>query len=359
MDLEAWFGRRGIALQALPGGGSVPLRFTEPWREHLATREQAGLFDFSFMGAWHFGGRSACQALARMQTRNLQALRPGRIAYTLMLDDEGGVVIDATVWRLDDDSYRLWAGRRGEAERIARLCPRLGAAAVPMLAAQAVLALQGPHSARVLARLIGAAVVHGLPYFGFTTACVDGFELCVGRLGYSGELGYEIIAEAAHGPALWQRLLALGAAHGIMECGFEAANSLRIEAGHILFSHELTGAPTPPALGLDRLVDLSAAGSFIGRDALRRRRFEVPKRRLVGLSIESAPPACAAGRSGGVVVSSECVSPALGRSIGMGWVDADAAPGDHLRSTDGRLVTVCRLPFRDPPRRRPRAPIAW
>ncbi len=375
MDLQAWFRRRGVELQALPGGGSVPLRFTDAVLEHHATREQVGLFDFSFMGAWHFSGRAACDALAQMQTRNLRALHPGRIAYTLMLNDAGGVVIDATVWRLAVDRYWLFAGRRDEAGRIAQLCRRLGVAVVPMIAPQAVLALQGPRSARLLAQLLGAASVRALPYFGFAMACVDGIEVCVGRLGYSGELGYEIIAAASHGPALWQRLVALGTGHGLLECGFEAADSLRIEAGHVLFSRELVAAPSPQALGLARLVDLNGAGPFIGREALRRQRFAAPSCRLVGLCFEAPGPAQPGGptpagcpelagrtrrtghpgRSGRVSVSSECESPTLHRPIGLGWVDADAAPGDRLRSMDGRLATVNRLPFRDAPRTRPRA----
>ena len=153
--------------------------------EHLATRRGAGLFDFSFMALHEFHGQGPAQ------TRDLDALAPGQIAYTLLLKDDGAVLIDATVWRLDAERYWLFAGRRGDyggRDRSGEL---------------AILALQGPASGRILARLIGADAVRALRYFRF----LEKDDLVIARIGFSGELGYELLVPAADAPALRQRLL--------------------------------------------------------------------------------------------------------------------------------------------------------
>ncbi len=287
MSLDAWFAARRIAMLDLPTGGRVPLRFGDAAAEHRATRTRAGLFDFSFMGAWDFAGSAACAALARMQTRNLRALPVGRIAYTLLLDERGVVVIDATVWRLAEDAYRLFTGRPADAARIAHHCEPFGVAPADRAGRDAVIAIQGPSSAIALARVIGRRPLEPLPWFGFTAAQAGGVPVMVGRLGYSGELGYEILVPRDRGAEVWQSLLAAGADEGLMECGFDAADTLRIECGYVLFTRELAANATPRELGLERLVDLSH-GPFTGRDALRRARHDAPARRLAGLAFTTA-----------------------------------------------------------------------
>jgi glycine cleavage system aminomethyltransferase T len=353
MTLDRWFASRRIALLDLATGGRVPKRFTDPAQEHRATRTRAGLFDFSFMGAWEFTGAAACAALARMQTRNLRALPVGRIAYTLLLDEHGAVVIDATVWRLGADAYRLFTGRPTDAARITRLCETFGVAPVERCGGAGVVARVGPGRAAVLARAIGRAAVEALPYFGFAEARAGEHAVLAGRIGYSGELGYELLVDATHGPALWELLRVAGEDVGIAECGFEAADALRIESGYVLFSHELAVRATPRELGLDRLVD-AGHGPFVGREAVRRARLVQPARQLVGLALApaAATPYSARRRA---TLTSACVSPTFGSTIGMGFVDATASPGDIVYAVDGRRAIVRRLPFYDPPRRRPRA----
>jgi aminomethyltransferase len=353
MALDAWFAGRRIAMLDLPTGGRVPLRFTDPVAEHRATRARAGLFDFSFMGAWDFAGPAACAALARMQTRNLRALPVGRIAYSLLLDERGVVVVDATVWRLADDTYRLFTGRPSDAARIWRACEPFGAVPVDRSGHDAVIAIQGPASAQVLARVIGRGAVAALPWFGFTAAQAGEHPVLAGRLGYSGELGYEILVDRARGADLWRSLLAAGADADVLECGFEAADTLRIECGYVLFTRELAAGATPRELGLERLVDLWH-GPFVGRDAVRRARGGTPTRRLAGLAFTPRPGTLHAVRRR-ATVTSECLAPTLGVPIALGCVDADAAPGDVVYTDDGRRALVRRLPFYDAPRLRTRA----
>ena len=283
--------------------------------EHLATRRAAGLFDFSFMGLYEFADRQAIQCA---QTRDAAALKIGQAAYTLILNDDGSVFNDATVWRLGAERFWLFTGRPSD-------FARFRGDARDRSGEHAILALQGPASGRILARLIGDQAVRALRYFHFSE--VNGMRVV--RLGYSGELGYELVLPRAGEAELRARL------SDVPACSFEAANSLRIEAGYVLFDREIDGRANPRELGLEWLV---AA----------RREFPV-RRRLVGLEIsgEGAPVAAAQ-------LTSECDSPTLGKRIGLGFAAPDARPGDPVRLGDGRAARVAPLPFYDPERRRPR-----
>jgi len=288
--------------------------------EHLATRSAAGLFDFSFMALYEFQGKSELQAL---QTRNLDALAPGQIAYALLLKEGGAVLIDATVWRLDEARFWLFTGKPGRHAGLDRS------------GQYAILALQGPASGRILSRLIGREAVRGLRYFHF----MEKDAMVIGRLGFSGELGYELLVPAAHGPRLSQALLEAGREAGILQCGWHAADSLRIEAGYVLFDREIDGRANPRELGLERLVEAPAL------------RFAAA-RRLVGLEIMAEPARADLALAS---VTSECLSPSLEKRIALGFAPPDSVrPGTLLRLADGRAARAARLPFHDPERRLPR-----
>jgi glycine cleavage system aminomethyltransferase T len=285
--------------------------------EHLGTRRAAGLFDFSFMSLYEFSG---VEALEGLQTRDLRRTAPGQIVYTLLLGPDGAVLIDATVWRLDERRFWLFTGKR------------VPAGGQDRSGEHAILALQGPASGAILARLIGEETVRSLRYFRF----VEKDAMLVGRLGFSGELGYELLVPASRGYEFRQRLLG----QGIPVCGWEAADSLRIESGYVLFDREIDGHANPRELGLERLVDD------------RNRRFPM-RRKLVGLEIleDTAGEAVPAA-----TVTSECRSPTLGKDIALAYTGPDrSAPGTMVRLAGGRAARVAALPFYDPERHRPRA----
>jgi aminomethyltransferase len=288
-----------------------------PREEHLATRRAAGLFDFSFMGLYEFDNKLELQAL---QTRYLDALVPGQIAYTLLLKGDRAVLIDATVWRLDAERFWLFTGKRsayGGRDRSGEF---------------AILSLQGPASGVILSRLIGKDAVLSLRYFRFGTFK----NVIAGRIGYSGELGYELLVPADEEPALRHRLHHLGAADGLRECTWAAADSLRIESGYVLFDREIDGRANPRELGLQRLVskerDFVLSRKLVGLEILdERRRADLPFAQI----------------------TSECFSPLLGRTLALGFVAPGVATGSLARTHD-RIARVAALPFYDPERRRPR-----
>jgi len=289
-----------------------------PAEQHLATRSAAGLFDFSFMGLFEF---SSEKALAALQTRDLGAMAAGQIAYTLLLNADGSVFNDATVWQMGGERFWMWTGRRSD-------YARFRGAARDRSGEFDVLALQGPQSGAILAGLFGREIISGLRYFRF----VQRNTLLIARLGYSGELGYELIVPAAERHGLWRLLVKAGAA----ECGVDAMNSLRIEAGYVLFDREIDGRANPRELGLERLVSTTTAFSLsrklVGLEMLENSKLEeLPKARL----------------------TSECFSPTFNKHLGLGF----ASPGTEgtVRLEDGRRARVVPLPFYDPERRRPRA----
>src|SRR5258706_2257078 len=241
---SAFLAGRSAAPLTLAPGITVPQYFSDPAGEHLATRRAAGLFDFSFMYCVEIAGAGSRDFLHALQTRTVDALARGRIAYTLLLRDDGSVLIDATVWRHDDECYWLFTGRRGDAEYIARAAREYAVRLTDRSRQQAVIALQGPASTRILERAVGDGGKHALRYFEFKKLEFAGQDCWVARIGYSGELGYELVIADAVAPQLWDALHTVGRDDGLRECGFAAANSLRIEAGHVLVTHELAAAAT-------------------------------------------------------------------------------------------------------------------
>jgi glycine cleavage system aminomethyltransferase T len=210
-----------------------------------------------------------------------------------------------------------------------------------------VLAIQGPESARVLGRHLGAPPA--LAYFGLREARLGGVAVTIGRLGYSGELGYELIVPTDAAGTLWREL-----ATDARECGFDAANSLRIESGYILFTNELAVPVTPFELGIERLVSFDGR-AFTGSEALRALRWRAPDRRLVGLDgfphrnfslLRELPRA---------EVTSRVRSPTFGRELALGFAPGEAAgPGALVSISDTEVGRICRLPFYDPGRVLPR-----
>lgn len=346
--LERAFRARAVALSGIEPGASVPDVFSDARAEHLATRRAAGLFDFSFMGLCELAGEGGLDVLQRLQTRNAARLVPGQLCYTLLLQEDGSVLSDATLWRVSGDRFWLFAGRRSDIARIPGLSP-----AADRSGECAVLALQGPASGVILARLAGEACVRGLRYFRFAPASVAGLDAVVGRLGYSGELGYELVLPAADAPALWNALREAGRSHGLLECGFTAADSLRIESGYVLFGHEIDQRADPYELGLGRLVEFDGR-DFQGAHALARRRHAAPARKLCALELADDYPALT--HLPRAQVTSECDSPVFRRRLALGFVAAaDADPGTRVALEDGRRARLVRLPAYDPCRRLPRA----
>lgn len=354
--LQSYFEWRRVPTLAIGPGVTVPQRFADPTAEHLATRQAAGLFDFSFMGCAEITGVEAGDYLDYLQTRNLAGLIPGRIAYTLLLREDGSVLSDATVWNLGGGRFALFVGRREDLAHIARLATGYSATVVDRSTDHAVIALQGLEARRILRECLAPEALPPVAYYGFASIALGCGHGWLARIGYSGESGFELIVPRDAARAWWERLVAAGKPFGLAECGFEAADTLRIEAGHLLFARELAAPVSPSELALERLVE-PYGRKFHGGAALRK----VPGKRLVGLlpysrgrlTLEQLMPAAGPPpsrlREGTAVVTSACFSPMLHAFVALGLV----SPGDHFPGTRVTLgeelyARVARLPFYDP-----------
>ena len=360
--LTAQFRARGIRLGRIEErAAETPLSFGDVRAEQRAARCAAGVFDFSFMGCFEVAGPEVAAYLARLQTRDLAQLAPDRLAYTLLLRDDGTVMIDATVWRLGPNRFRVVTGRRSDIDHLRAVAADFRVAIEDASERCGVIAVQGPNSAQLLVRC-GAGRMP--PRFGFARARLLGRDCTVARVGYTGELGYEVFIDPAHAAELWEGLVAAGRALGVIECGLEAVDALRIEAGFILFARELALPVTPYEIGCGRLV--GPQGLFLGARALAGRCRRTQSRILAGLvpsewnpdmgddvpAPPSAPPQKGAG-----IVTSLAYSALFERKIALGFVNpCDRYPGTRVRVQGGLRAAVTRLPFYDPVKRRARSP---
>lgn len=259
-------------------------------REALAVRMGVGLVDVSTLGKLELFGPDAVEFLERIYINRWRSLKIGRCRYGVMLREDGIVFDDGTTTRLANDHFFMTT-TTGQAPLVARrldyyrsvLWPELDLRIVNVTEQWAGIAIAGPNSRKVLARVVEGLDVSAetLPYMGYRTGSIGGVAVRVFRISFSGDLAYEIYAPAGFGVPLWERLMEAGAEHGITPYGIDALNTLRIEKGHVA-GGELDGRVTANDLGLGRMI--KPEGDFIGRRSLPRPGLCDPTRwQLVGL----------------------------------------------------------------------------
>lgn len=319
--------------------------YGDPWAEAAACRADAALFDFSFMARGRVRGPAALRAVEALQPRPMADLAPGRIRYAVRLDDRGAVAADLTVWRIDRETFEVMSGRP---EDIADLCA-MGADGKDLSAGTAVLSLQGPGSLAALKGLADVQAIARLPYFGFGAFQIADIDCLVGRLGYTGERGFEFILTGERREALWTAL-----AERARPAGFAAADILRIEAGFILFAHECRFGVSAAELGLGALGGAEPWPMRVRLIAFGADAAERPV-------LWHADPAVLPEGKDAIAISSACHSPRLGRTLGLGFVKTDARADliDFSNDADRRFtdIRLLPMPFFDPGKRRPRG--AW
>ncbi len=313
-------------------GFSMPVQYEGVKAEHAAVREGVGLFDVSHMGQLHFEGPGAIPSAERLVSSPVASLRPGRVRYGLLCNEEGGVVDDVTVYRQAEDRLFLCVNA-ANIEKDYRWCARHSTDDSGLRnrsAETSMLALQGPGSEALLEARADADVA-ALRRFRFVETKLAGVPVTLSRTGYTGSDGFEVYLPNEHAVGLWEELTAGGA----LPCGLGARDTLRLEAALPLYGHELDDTTSPLEAGLGRFVKLEAGG-FLGAEAIRARAEAGHPRRLVGFEMvgrgiaRAEYPIAHEGRSVGVVTSGS-PSPTLGKSIGLGYVPpALGEPGSRI-----------------------------
>ncbi|QHY98285.1 Aminomethyltransferase [Streptomyces sp. S4.7] len=319
-------------------GWDMPLRYASEREEHLAVRTKAGLFDLSHMGEITVTGSQAAEALDYALVGNIGSLAVGRARYTMICQEDGGILDDLIVYRLDshgEPEFMVVANASNAQVVLDELTGRAADFDVEVRDdrdAYALLAVQGPLSPGILAQLTDADLA-GLKYYAGLPGTVAGVPALIARTGYTGEDGFELFVEPRYAEGLWQALMAAGASAGLVPAGLSCRDTLRMEAGMPLYGQELNTGLTPFDAGLGRVVKFEKEGYFVGRTALEaaaERAESAPPRKLTGLVAEgrrvprAGYPVVAGGQVVGHVTSG-APSPTLGRPIAMAYVDASHA----------------------------------
>jgi aminomethyltransferase len=309
--------------------------------EHMACRQEAAIFDVSHLGTVRLVGPDAEAVLQRALTNNLSKIAPGRAQYSHLLDAQGSVLDDLIVWWVGEERFDVMPN----ASNTSRVLAAIGGRDVT--AERAVLAVQGPASREIVAKVFPGAAAVG--HFRVETLGWRGVPVVVGGTGYTGEDGVECAVPASLATELWEAVVAAGA----VPAGLGARDTLRLEAGLPLHGHELGPGITPLEAGLSWVVAWDKPGGFTGRDALVEQRQRGVQRVLRGVVGDGRQPLrsgyalMARGEHLGELTSGN-FSPVLGRGIGMGFLSPDVPDGAELEvAARGRDLPahVTRLPF--------------
>ena len=373
------------------GGWLMPVRYSSDLAEHRAVREAAGLFDISHMAEFLVTGPRAGDFLDDALAGRFSALPIGKATYSLVLTESGGIVDDVIVYRLGEEWFLVIANAGNRDAVGSALDERLRAFPAPTPASaadesgsfafvagaqprvedvsdvSALIALQGPRAAQILADVSGLELVappvgrDGVPEewavadlgsYAARGAAFAGTTVVVCRTGYTGEDGFELLIAADAAPALWDAVLEAGEPQGLIPAGPAARDPLRLEAGMPLYGHELGRHVRPAQAGLGRVVAMGK-DDFVGKAALAEAQ-DPAARVLVGLvsggrRAARAGYAVLAGDDIVGEVTSGALSPTLGHPIAMAFVDpAQAEPGTALAlDVRGTRIpaTVTALPF--------------
>jgi aminomethyltransferase len=320
--------------------------------EHKAVRERAGLFDVSHMGEFMVTGPKALDFVNRVTTNNASALAVGQVQYSSLLYDRGTFVDDCLVYRMAD-RIMLVVNASNAAKDWAHIQPHAASFDCELTDvgdSTALLALQGPMAQQVLQPLTDVEL-DPIDYYHFTRGTVAGApDVIVSRTGYTGEDGFELYFDPAHGATIWK---ALTADARVSPAGLGARDSLRLEMGMALYGNDIDDTVTPLEANLAWIVKLQK-GDFTGREALVRQKAEGITRKLVGFtSSEKVFPRhgyqvfCDGAPSG--IVCSGTMSPSLGIPIGTCYVPGGSAKEGSAIEIDvrGRRVgaSVVKMPF--------------
>src|SRR2546429_4869699 len=291
--LHAVHKRLGATMTSF-AGWQMPLRYASETAEHLAVRRAAGLFDLSHMGEIAVAGPGAGAALDYALVGNLSALRPGRARYTMICAEDGGVLDDLVVYRLDEDEFLVIANASKTDVVFESVCDRAAghdARVTDATGDYALVAIQGPEAAGILAPLAGGLNLGAIKYYAGAFGEVAGHRAWVARTGYTGEDGFEVFCRPADAVSIWEALVSAGAGAGLVPAGLAARDTLRLEAGMPLYGNELGPDVTPFEAGLGRVVKFDKPGEVIGREAPAAPAPSGPIPRLAGLTGPSRPDA--------------------------------------------------------------------
>jgi aminomethyltransferase len=336
------------------GGWMMPIEYpgSGVLIEHAAVRERVGIFDVSHLGKASVAGPGALEFLNTILTNDLKKIGDGSAQYTLLCDENGGVVDDLIVYRKSESDFFLVPNASNTTE-VVRIIQEKAPASLTVQNLHtefAVIAIQGPFAPQVLESL---GVNPDIEYMAFTHSKIGAAEVIVCRTGYTGELGFEILPKVSDSSLVWDRLVEAMKEFDGAICGLGARDTLRTEMGYPLHGHELSLEISPLEANTSWAVGWEK-DAFLGSKALKNQKVTGIKRRSMALkSLDKNIP-----RAGMVLkntdgelvgeVTSGTFSPTLKVGIALALVNVDIKVGDKLvieiRGREGS-VEVVKLPL--------------
>jgi aminomethyltransferase len=327
---------RRLGARMVPFAGyEMPVQYAGIVDEHNAVRQHAGMFDVSHMGRFEIHGPDAGRFLRYISTWDMTRLQPGEGHYSAACREDGGVLDDIYVFRLEPERFLVVVNASNAPKMKAWMKERIekwDARFIDRHASTAMVAVQGREALPRLREVIGDSFVSSLKPRRCAETEWRGHALFASRTGYTGEDGLELVVDAESGSELWSRLLEAG----VQPAGLGARDTLRLEAALLLYGNDMDEETKPWEVGLDWVVNLDDGADFIGRNALVGLKERGVSRELVCLRAEDRGimrSHCDIFRDGEGVgtITSGGYSPTLGVSIGMGFVPpALAAEGTEL-----------------------------
>ena len=262
-------------------------------REYWAIRNSAALIDVTPLMKYILKGPDASRLLNRVITRDMDKLKVGQVYYTPWCDDDGKMIDDGTISRLDETTFRMTSADPS-LRWLSMNAVGLKVEITEVTDQVAALSFQGPNTRAILNRCCETSV-DGLKYFRLMQNKIDGVPVTISRTGYTGDLGYEIWMDAGQALHIWDALMEAGCDHGITPVGILAMDMARVEAGLFMIEIDYTSTnhawieaqkSSPFELGLDWTVNLDKQGYFVGRRALEREKKEGSAWKLMGLEVE-------------------------------------------------------------------------
>jgi aminomethyltransferase len=355
--------------------------------EYNAIRNAAALIDITPLYKYLISGRDATRFVDRIITRDITKVARGQVIYCCWCDEQGKVIDDGTITRLDESRYR-WTAAEPNLRWFHQNALNMEVSIEDVSEQLAALALQGPTSGRLL-KAVAEAEISNLKYFRMTTGKIAGVPVDISRTGYTGDLGYEVWVDWNHALSVWDAISAAGSHFDLHPTGMLALDVARIEAGLLLLDVDYISARkalipahkySPYELGFGRMVHLEKA-NFIGRHALLRDQEQGVARQFVGLELHwdevekfyeelglapVAPsqasrvhvPVYSRGRQVGKATSTTW-SPVLKKMIALASIETSFAKPESKLEMEVTIeavrlkatATVTKLPFFNPPRK--------
>lgn len=336
-------------------GYNMPVSYSGLNDEHATVRNSVGVFDVSHMGEFILKGENALDLIQRVTSNDASILTDGKAQYSCLPNNDGGIVDDLIVYRIDEKSYMLVVNA-SNIEKDWNWISKHNTSNVDMhdiSEKTSLLAIQGPNALATLQKLTDVKLAD-IPYYSFVKGKFNGVEnVVISNTGYTGSGGFEIYFENEYAEKMWDSIFEAGKEFGIKPIGLGARDTLRLEMGFCLYGNDIDDTTSPIEAGLGWITKFTK--DFTNRAAIEKQKTEGITKKLVGFEmIDRGIPRHdyqIADANGNIIgkVTSGTQSPTLNKAIGMGYVNKEFAKSDteiFIVIRDKAIkAKVCKIPF--------------